>query len=164
MIPTKAATPKPLPAPISLTKVLLAEGDTPTHFVEALLRELGLSDSIEIRNFGGVRDLRTALSAIAATAEFQSRVVALGILRDAEDSALAARQSIENHRGGEHQEGSSRFDLRAAQQFRGGDAGNAVHRGSQAASDACQRIQLRGSVFLMPRRSWCCIAQICPAR
>lgn len=91
MIPPKA--PKPPPSPVTLTKVLLAEGDTPAHFVEALLQQLGLGKTIEVRNFGGIKDLKLALAALAATQEFR-QVVSLGIVRDAENDARAARQSV----------------------------------------------------------------------
>jgi hypothetical protein len=84
----------PLP-PVALSRVLLVEGDTPLHFFEALLVNLGLSGSIEVRKFTGIATLKPMLTDLAATAEFQSNVTSLGIVRDAENDATAARQSVE---------------------------------------------------------------------
>lgn len=94
MIPPRPPQPRIPPTPITLTKILLTEGDTPTHFCEAMLRHLNLNDAIEVRNFGGVGDLRAVLVALAATAEFKSLVCALGVIRDAEDDAAAARNAV----------------------------------------------------------------------
>ena len=81
--------------PITLSKLLLVEGDTPMHFFEALLRHLGLNAAIEIRNFRGLPTSRTYLSRWLATPEFQSLVTSIGVVRDAEDKpAVDARQSV----------------------------------------------------------------------
>jgi hypothetical protein len=90
--PTPAPTP---PTPMTLSKVLQVEGDTPMHFFEALLRHLGLSAVIEIRNFRGVSDFKDYLSALVSTPDFQSLVTSVGVVRDAEDKpAVDARQSV----------------------------------------------------------------------
>ena len=94
MIP--ARVPPPPPGPITLTKLLLVEGDTPTHFFEALLRHLKLDATVEVRNFRGVGDFKAFVAALAATAEFQGLVTSVGVVRDAEDRpAIHARQSVE---------------------------------------------------------------------
>ncbi len=93
MIAQSPRTPPP-PTPITLPKLLLVEGDTPIHFFEAWLRHLGLSASIEIRNFRGVGDFRAYLLGLVNTAEFR-RVVSVGVVRDAEDKpAVDARRVV----------------------------------------------------------------------
>ncbi len=95
MIPRPPKTAPP-PVPVSLSKVLLVEGPTPTHFFEALLKELGLKDKVEIRDFDGVEHLRAFVRALAATSEFRLLVKSVGVVRDAETNAKAARQSAED--------------------------------------------------------------------
>jgi hypothetical protein len=93
------ARPPKMPAPpaaVSLSKLLLVEGSTPTHFFEALLSEMGLKDDVEIRDFGGVEQLRAFVRALASTSEFRRQVRSLGVVRDAERDASAARQSVEH--------------------------------------------------------------------
>lgn len=83
----------PPPVPLSVSKLLVVEGQTPLHFVEALLLHLGLSPQVEVRSFGGVRDLRDSLAALAKTPGFHL-VQSLGILRDAEQDAKAASAAV----------------------------------------------------------------------
>jgi hypothetical protein len=93
MIPARVLPPPP--GPVSLAKLLLVEGDTPLHFFEALLRHLGLQNEMEIRNYHGIRDLRTYLLDLASSEAFRRLVTSVGIVRDAEDKpATAARQSV----------------------------------------------------------------------
>ena len=94
MIPARPPKAPPAPTPIQLSKLLLVEGDTPMHFFEALLQHLGLQDQIEIRNFGGITDLRSFLPSLLVTPGFKERVKVLAAVRDAEENAYAARQSI----------------------------------------------------------------------
>jgi hypothetical protein len=86
----------PSPVPVGLSKVLLVEGSTPLHFFEALASELGLNDQVEIRSFGGVEQLRPFVRTLASTSEFRRLVRSLGVVRDAETDAKAARQSVED--------------------------------------------------------------------
>lgn len=95
MIPRPPKTAPP-PVPVSLSKVLLVEGNTPLHFFEALLSELALQDEVEICNFGGVRDLRAAARTLASSSEFRRLVKSVGVVRDAETNVKAARQSAED--------------------------------------------------------------------
>src|SRR5258708_492433 len=89
--------PAPPPGPLTLSKLLLVEGDTPMHFLEALLKNLGLDKTIEVRNFRGVGDFKLFLDNLAATPDFQQNVKSLGIIRDAEDKpAVDARKSVAN--------------------------------------------------------------------
>ena len=81
------------PRPIGLSRLLLVEGETPLSFFDALTVHLGLSDRVEIRSFGGVRDLRKYLRTLVASADFR-QVKKLGIIRDCEEDAAAAAQSL----------------------------------------------------------------------
>jgi len=87
---------EPPPVPVSLSKVLLVEGSTPVHFFEALLCQLGLNDSVEIRDFGGVRQMRAFVRAFASSSEFRRLVKSMGVVRDAETNAGGARQSVDD--------------------------------------------------------------------
>lgn len=95
MIPAKPLAPVLPPPPISLSRLLLTEGDTPMHFFEALLRHLGKAHEVEIRNFRSISQLRPTLLDLAQTAEFQTLVTSVGVVRDAEDDAAAALRSVE---------------------------------------------------------------------
>src|SRR5712692_7571409 len=93
MIPARVPPP---PGPVRLAKLLLVEGDTPMHFFEALLKDLGLHNDIEIGNFRGVGDFKTFLINLADTDEFKRVVTSVGVIRDAEEKpATAARSAIE---------------------------------------------------------------------
>ncbi len=83
------------PTPVTLSKLLLVEGATCWHFFEALAAELGLSTQIEIRDYGGITELSEYLKLIASTSDFHQNVKSLGIARDAEEDAQAARRSVE---------------------------------------------------------------------
>lgn len=95
MIPRPPRTAPP-PVPVSLSKVLLVEGSTPTHFFEALLVHLGLNEQVEVRDFGGAQELRAFVRTLASTSEFRRLVDSLGVVRDAETDAKAARQSVDD--------------------------------------------------------------------
>lgn len=81
--------------PISHEKMLLVEGETPSHLFEALATELGLRDSIEIRSCGGVTDLGRYLKTLVVTSGFKENVKSLGIARDAESDPAKAKQSVQ---------------------------------------------------------------------
>ena len=74
--------------------MLLVEGNTPAHFFEAMLRFLGIDKTIEVWNFGGNQQLPTFLKTLASTAEFKRIVTSLGIVRDAEENAIAAKDYV----------------------------------------------------------------------
>lgn len=77
---------------------LLVEGNDQRNFFEAFARHLSLQD-VQVRNFGGVTELRGFLSALVSMQGFPA-VRSLGIVRDAEadaESALrSARSSLDN--------------------------------------------------------------------
>lgn len=77
MIP--ARVPPPPPGPVSLPKLLLAEGDTPLHFFENMLRHRGVQDEIEIRNYRGIRELRTYFVDLASSEAFRRLVTSVGV-------------------------------------------------------------------------------------
>lgn len=78
--------------PITFEKVLLVEGMDAFQFFKALLRHLNLLSEIEIRNFGGIDQL-DYLETLMITDGFDS-VISLGIIRDAENNADSAFQSV----------------------------------------------------------------------
>lgn len=74
---------------------LLVEGNDQRNFFEAFIEHLSLTD-IQIRNFGGVPDLRDFLPALVNAAGFRDIVQSVGIVRDAEASAQGAFQSVQD--------------------------------------------------------------------
>jgi hypothetical protein len=84
-----------LPAPVTKEKVLLVEGETPKHFFEAFLKHLSKADSVEIRSYGGIKELPTFLRTLACGTAFRALVRSLGIVRDAEDDPKAAIDSLQ---------------------------------------------------------------------
>ncbi len=82
----------PRPRPISSEAQLLVEGNDADAFFEAMIRHLSL-ENLQVQNFGGVTELRTFLSAFVKLSDF-SGVKSIGIIRDAEDSALGAFESV----------------------------------------------------------------------
>jgi hypothetical protein len=92
VLPDGLNRPQP-PSAIDLPKVLLVEGQDPFQFFKALLGHLGLLDSVEVLNYGGVGDLPLFLKTLKAISGFPE-VVSLGIVRDAELNAAGAFQSV----------------------------------------------------------------------
>ena len=80
---------------IARKKQLLVEGNDQRNFFEAFVRHLGISDSVQIQNFGGVDELRGFLSAFVRMPDFHS-VESVGIVRDAEKSEQSAFQSVQS--------------------------------------------------------------------
>ena len=72
---------------------LLVEGKDQLNFFEAFIRRAELQNDMQVRDFGGVDQLRSFLLAIVDSPGFET-VVSVGIVRDAEDSAESARQSV----------------------------------------------------------------------
>ncbi len=85
----------PVPAPIVSNVQLLVEGNDQRNFFGALARHISI-ESIQIQNFGGVDELRGFLETLAASDEFKDGVQSLGIVRDAEESARSAFQSVQS--------------------------------------------------------------------
>ena len=83
--------------PIEKSKQLLVEGNDQLNFFEAFLTHLGIRDTVQVQNFGGVDELQLFVETIAATREFRDMVESLGIVRDAESRpAQSAFQSVQS--------------------------------------------------------------------
>ncbi len=81
------------PTRIVKTTQLLVEGNDFRNFFEAFAKHLGLSDSLQIQNFGGVDELRSFLKAFVKIPDFGT-VENIGIVRDAEKDEEAAFRSV----------------------------------------------------------------------
>ena len=73
---------------------LLVEGKNPLNFFETFIRYLDIRDAPQIQDFGGVNELQRFLRLFVRSPGFDT-VECIGIVRDAEESAAAARQSVE---------------------------------------------------------------------
>ena len=71
---------------------LLVEGNDDLNFFRALLQSMGLQ-GIQFQSYGGVDNLRRFLSAFARMSGF-SNLTSVGIVRDAEKSAVGAFASV----------------------------------------------------------------------
>ena len=80
------------PRRIEKPKQLLVEGKDPENVFEAFTRHLKLQ-SIQVQDFGGVDELRGFLKAFVKSPAFDT-VSSMGIVRDAENSAASAFQSV----------------------------------------------------------------------
>ncbi len=74
---------------------LLVEGNDQRNFFEAFIKHLEIDD-VQIHNFGGVPQLRDFLLALVDAPNFREIVQSVGIVRDAEESAAAAFQSVQS--------------------------------------------------------------------
>lgn len=74
---------------------LLVEGKAEQNFFKAFAQHLGLQDELQIHEIGGVDRLSGFLQGFVMSPGFDF-VTSIGIVRDAEDSAAAARQSVED--------------------------------------------------------------------
>jgi len=74
---------------------LLVEGNDQRNFFRAFISHLAIED-IQVWNFGGVRDLSRFLRAFVSEPGFRESVQSVGIVRDAEDSAASAFQSVQS--------------------------------------------------------------------
>ena len=72
---------------------LLVEGKDQLNFFEAIIRRVELGSKLQVQDFGGVRELRGFLLALVDTPKFDT-VKSIGIVRDAEQDAAGARQSV----------------------------------------------------------------------
>ena len=80
---------------IKASKQILVEGRTPEIFFREWIQALGLTDQIEVRDFGSLSDLTAYLRVFTNLRDFRERVTSLAIIRDAEaNSAAAAFESV----------------------------------------------------------------------
>ena len=77
---------------IRCPKLVLVEGKDDELFFDALRQHLGLGD-IQFRQIGGKANLRNALRGVVSDPGF-SKVIALGIVLDADDNPKATFQSV----------------------------------------------------------------------
>ena len=82
---------------LSLSKQLLVEGREEQFFFDAFLRHLGINE-VQIQNCGGKDNLRPVLRTLAGSLNFPL-VGSIGIVRDADDSAPSALQSVQSSLG-----------------------------------------------------------------
>ncbi len=82
-----------MPAPITRPKLLVVEGTDARVFFDVLLEQMGLADTVQTQDFGGVNELSSFLRTLPGTSGF-SQVTSLGIVRDAENNAQSAFQSV----------------------------------------------------------------------
>lgn len=82
------------PSDVTQSKVLLVEGQSPKNFFIAAAKHLGINDTIDIHDFGGVTQLTDYLETLAAMSSFQEKVKSIGIARDAEDDPVAALEAV----------------------------------------------------------------------
>ena len=80
---------------IRLPVQLLVEGKDPKNFFEAMLKDMDVASDIEVRDFGGVNELSGYLRLFVRIQEF-SMVKRVGIIRDAEENAVGAFDSVCN--------------------------------------------------------------------
>ena len=85
----------PSPAEIEQPIQLLVEGNDQKNFLEKLVCHLHLQ-GIQIQNFGGVDELSSFLLVFVKSRGFVDSVSSLGIVRDAEESAASAFQSVQS--------------------------------------------------------------------
>jgi hypothetical protein len=83
----------PAPKQIERPKQLLVEGADSARFFTALASKLQLTD-VQVQNFGGVGDLSGFLKALVFAPAFADTVSSLAVIRDAENDAQAAFQSV----------------------------------------------------------------------
>lgn len=78
---------------IEQPKLLVVEGTRDKEFFEAFIKHLGLQD-IQVHSIRGKGNMRADLRALVSRKAEFSRVSAIGIIRDADDDANAAFQSV----------------------------------------------------------------------
>jgi len=81
--------------PFKCTKLLAVEGEDEVNFFKKLLEHTGLADDVEIRKAGGKDSFKNLLPAFKITSGFKN-IESIIIVRDADDNARAAFQSVKN--------------------------------------------------------------------
>lgn len=85
----------PIPTHVDASIQLLVEGNDQRNFFRAIVHHMGICD-IQIQNFGGVNELRDFLVVLVNQDDFSLMVKSVGIVRDAEESARSAFQSVQS--------------------------------------------------------------------
>lgn len=81
------------PVRLTRSKQLLVEGKDQKNFFEKMLGHIGKADAVEVRDFGGVANLKKFLAAFTLRRDF-GFVESLGVIRDAENTAAGAFASV----------------------------------------------------------------------
>ncbi|HKZ41398.1 MAG TPA: DUF3226 domain-containing protein [Candidatus Hodarchaeales archaeon] len=80
---------------IMRSKLLLVEGRSLLVFLLAFLKHLDITD-VQIIDFKGITQLKQALAPIVRRPQFlQGEIATIGIIRDAEENAFSALQSVQ---------------------------------------------------------------------
>ena len=80
---------------ITESKQLIVEGRAAEVFFKALLRRIDVN-GVQVQDFGGKDELRGYLKGLRNISGFLNQVISLGIVRDAEENAESAFQSVRN--------------------------------------------------------------------
>lgn len=83
------------PATITEPRQLVVEGRDASLFLEAFLRHEKVA-GVQVQNFGGNSELGSFLGALANVSGFRANVESIGIVRDADQAATAALQSVKS--------------------------------------------------------------------
>jgi hypothetical protein len=81
------------PIEIIYSKQLLVEGRDIEVFFKAIIRKLQLTE-IQLQNFGGKNELKNFLPALISAPGFKTKVLSLGIIRDADENPSNAFKSV----------------------------------------------------------------------
>jgi hypothetical protein len=88
------------PLPLEGSTVLFVEGPDDFYFMDALLDEIGIGGSVQLRPFHGKDRLTAELKFLVTVRDFSNIVASIGIVRDAdedaEDAFLSVRTSLRN--------------------------------------------------------------------
>lgn len=76
--------------------ILLGEGPGEVSFFTALLDDMGLSDRVEVIEYGGKNSLRNTLRDLPNRSGFAAAVQKIAITRDADENANSAAQSVDD--------------------------------------------------------------------
>ena len=83
-----------LSVPIECPHLIAVEGTHEVHFVQAIARNEGVRD-VQVLAVGGKDQMPSRLPALAERPDFIDNVRSLGVIRDADDCAQAAFQSVQ---------------------------------------------------------------------
>lgn len=76
--------------------ILLGEGPGEVSFFTALLDDMGLSDRVEVIEYGGKNSLRNTLQDLPNRSGFTATAQKIAITRDADENSNSAGQSVED--------------------------------------------------------------------
>ena len=89
------------PRPIEKSRLLVVEGPDDSRFLSALLRHLGREGEFDIRSLEGVSNFSQMMQTFPGISGF-AQVESLGVIRDADQNAQSAFQSVCSALGNAH--------------------------------------------------------------